>query len=399
MLGGVEAGVSPVAQAQTVSQRIGPSARLPKLLRGQNLERHAARHALQPRHARHSGHHPRHTLHSIHSIARVATLGRRRLRRIAAAVAASVAASTTPRARSARRSAGSGRSAAATATSTPGPRSVPSTTTTAAAEGISRGAVSEGLAGAAASAPAPEALARAPTSSRRGRSGGQASKLRRNRLTCLFHHLHNLVCRATLILREERDCSSLSARSPGSTDAVHIVLCIAGRIEVHNHSDTLNIKTSCRNIGSDQNPALSTLEAVQRPVSLHLVAIAVDSLATNVHARDRAGQLIAHLLGFGEDYDLPFLDSLPKNVQKSVFLVPRVPADHDLLVDVGVRLQFIRISDAHLNGVSEELGGQSSNLFRPSCCEHQSLAPRRDVPDDLPNLRFESHVQHSVSLI
>jgi hypothetical protein len=56
-------------------------------------------------------------------------------------------------------------------------------------------------------------------------------------------------------------------------------------------------------------------------------------------------------------------------------------------------------ADVDVHVVSEEIFGQSSNLFRPCCGPHQDLTIGSNLLNDFPDLRFETHVQHPERLI
>mmetsp|Transcript_31462 Transcript_31462/g.56437 ORF Transcript_31462/g.56437 Transcript_31462/m.56437 type:complete len:238 (+) Transcript_31462:545-1258(+) len=122
----------------------------------------------------------------------------------------------------------------------------------------------------------------------------------------------------------------------------------------------------------------------------------MDGLTLGV-ALDASRKLIAHALGGSEDDDLA--SRIPDQSLQMVLLLIRALAYDNLLLDVCVGLQGIRISDSNLNRVMEELRGQSTNLLWPRRCEHHRLTPCRHASNDLPDLRLESHVKHAVGLV
>lgn len=92
-----------------------------------------------------------------------------------------------------------------------------------------------------------------------------------------------------------------------------------------------------------------------------------------------------------------------------------VGADFDMLSDVVVSSEFHR-ADVNLDHVVEEILrckfspgrgeekasayiGELLNVLGPRGAEHEGLTVRANLADDLANLRFETHVQHPVSLV
>lgn len=73
-------------------------------------------------------------------------------------------------------------------------------------------------------------------------------------------------------------------------------------------------------------------------------------------------------------------------------------ADIDYLSDVVVGREFQR-SNIDLHVVSEKIFGKFANFPRPRGGPHQNLTIGSDLADDLADLGFETHVQHSVGLV
>lgn len=93
-----------------------------------------------------------------------------------------------------------------------------------------------------------------------------------------------------------------------------------------------------------------------------------------------------------------------------------VSADDDVLLNVVVRSELHR-ADVDLHKVVQEVLAQADiserlrsrglrciptyrskplNLLRPGSTEHERLTIGPDLPDDFPDLRFETHVQHTI---
>ena len=72
----------------------------------------------------------------------------------------------------------------------------------------------------------------------------------------------------------------------------------------------------------------------------------------------------------------------------------RFGADVDDLENVVIGRE-LEGSDGYVHVVVEEILGQRSNFLGPGGAEHEDLTIRPDLIDDFPNLRLETHVQHS----
>lgn len=110
------------------------------------------------------------------------------------------------------------------------------------------------------------------------------------------------------------------------------------------------------------------------------------------------GEVIGDSLGTDEDKDLAvFLGDLVEMLDKLGSLF-KVSADLDHLLDVVVGSQ-VHGSDVDLNEVVQEVHGKSLDFLGPSGREQQCLSVRSNLGDNLPDLRFETHVQHSVGFV
>jgi hypothetical protein len=110
------------------------------------------------------------------------------------------------------------------------------------------------------------------------------------------------------------------------------------------------------------------------------------------------GEVVGDSLGTDEDEDLAvFLGNLVEVLDKLGSLF-KVSADLDHLLDVVVGSQ-IHGSNVDLNVVVQEVHGKSLDFLGPRSREQQCLSVRSNLGDDLPDLRFETHVQHSVGFV
>mmetsp|Transcript_74511 Transcript_74511/g.125589 ORF Transcript_74511/g.125589 Transcript_74511/m.125589 type:complete len:658 (+) Transcript_74511:98-2071(+) len=226
-------------------------------------------------------------------------------------------------------------------------------------------------------------------------------QLVRHMQACLDHDVGDLAGVFGLVGSQERHGSSLFTGTPGTTDAVDVVLGVVGGVEVDDHLDAADVETTRRHVRGHHDRRAARLEGRQGPVALPLLAVAVDG-----HARDAVAalqiprQLAAHQLRRREDQDaVAVLHALLQQLQQLLLLLVHAVGDDDPLVDVRVRLEGVAGPDLHVRGIPQELVREAADLPGPRGREHHGLAVLGHLGDDHADLRFESHVQHPIGLV
>ena len=113
----------------------------------------------------------------------------------------------------------------------------------------------------------------------RGRSGSSRVDLEAAHLADGEVPPEEPVDRPELILLVEGDEGHGEAGHPGSTrpsDAVDVVLGVVGDLEVDDHRQALDVEPASRDVGRHEDPDLSGLERLERPLALGLRPVAVD---------------------------------------------------------------------------------------------------------------------------
>ena len=189
---------------------------------------------------------------------------------------------------------------------------------------------------------------------------------------------------------------TLLACTACTTDAVDIILCIRREIVVDHRHAFFHIQTTSSYIGGNHDGAATRLEVGQDHIALTLVLVTMDGSCTiSTHV---ALQLVAHSLRRAENDDARSVAVLLQDgVYMTVFLVHTVDHIH-MLSDIFVGLKLVG-ADVDLHWVLHEVGGQLPHLPRPGGSEEHGLPLRRDMLQNLANLGFETHVQHSVGLV
>jgi hypothetical protein len=199
---------------------------------------------------------------------------------------------------------------------------------------------------------------------------------------------------------EERSGDTSVTRTTGTTNAVNVVINIGGEIIVNDVGDVWNIKTTSSDSSSNQNRATSGAEHLQSTLTFTLGAVTVDSSCREALVQQEVGQSIRHTLGLHEDESETARAMSVKDIKKDGTLV--------VVLDI---LNFLSdvlrgradTTNREENVILQEVPGKHLNIARESGREHQSLAviDARHVFAlyDAANLRLETHVQHTISLI
>eukprot|EP00754_Rhynchopus_humris_P017321 Rhum_TRINITY_DN14551_c9_g1::Rhum_TRINITY_DN14551_c9_g1_i1::g.95883::m.95883 len=203
-----------------------------------------------------------------------------------------------------------------------------------------------------------------------------------------------------VVLTQEGVGVALVARTPRAADAVYVVLHRAREVEVDDARQVADVQAARRHVRRHQHALLRLAEALQRGLTLALALVAVDGHAAEALAREVPRQVVGHALRRREDQHLAAsaLLQLFQELEGAVGL-DHVALRHDeVLRDIRVRLQ-VAATDLNLHPVLLEVLCQALHLLRPRRTPHERLAARADLPDDLPDLRLESHVEHAVCLV
>ena len=116
---------------------------------------------------------------------------------------------------------------------------------------------------------------------------------------------------------------------------------------------------------------------------------------------DGAANLVAHALGGAEHERLERVAAFRRvveNVHQSLLLF-ETGANFNRLRNVLVGDELVRLANVDLNRVGQNRRGDANHRLWPRGGEEESLSIDRDVGKNLTNLRLETHVQHSISLV
>lgn len=129
------------------------------------------------------------------------------------------------------------------------------------------------------------------------------------RLELLLGELFDSRHKAAVAAGCEHHGFALGARSPRTTDAVHVVFGTKRYVVVDHNRKFGNVQTSSGHIGRHQHFYLALLESFQGGHALFLRLVSVNGVGRNANTRKRACKTTACDLGVHKDDDL--LDRAP----------------------------------------------------------------------------------------
>lgn len=163
---------------------------------------------------------------------------------------------------------------------------------------------------------------------------------------------------------------------------------------IFNHTDTTR-----SHISGNHDGALALLEFVENPVTLLLLLVTVDGKSRPAILSEEASDFVGDTLGASEDEALVVL-VLHDLLEMLDHLVALLEFGNDLN-DLGNAVVGRKVhgTNVDLDPVVLEVLSESANLLGPGSGPHASLAVRANLADNLADLRLETHVEHTISLV
>lgn len=221
----------------------------------------------------------------------------------------------------------------------------------------------------------------------------------RNLLVGLLEKVNQVANDTTVATVEEGSGDTSVTGTSSTTDTVDVVVNVGGEIVIDDVGDVWNIETTSGNSSSHQDGAPSVAEHLKSTLTLTLSTVTVDGGGRKLLVDEEVGQRVCHALGLDEDQGETSSVGV-EDIQKDGPLVSILDV-FDLLGDV------LRGGTDTSNGqedvVLQEVSGEHLDVAGEGSGEHESLTVL-DVGhvlsfNDSANLRLETHVQHTVSLV
>mmetsp|Transcript_43051 Transcript_43051/g.100889 ORF Transcript_43051/g.100889 Transcript_43051/m.100889 type:complete len:421 (+) Transcript_43051:370-1632(+) len=228
----------------------------------------------------------------------------------------------------------------------------------------------------------------------------QPLQLRRHVRPALLQHRHQLLGDRHIVRRQQREGHPACPGTPSSTDPMHIVFRLRGRVVVDDGAHVLDVEPAARHVRRDQNVGAALLELLQRPIALLLALVAMDRLGGEAAPAQVLVQALASALLLAEDDQLrtTVVDRLQDANGARVLLI--FFTHLEALVDRVGRAEVCGVVDGDHQRVNQEGVGEGRDLFGPGRRPHEGL-PRGSVRllHDGFELRLEAEVEHPVGLV
>ncbi|TFB02208.1 hypothetical protein CCMA1212_005838 [Trichoderma ghanense] len=228
---------------------------------------------------------------------------------------------------------------------------------------------------------------------------GDGLKEGRNLLVGLLEKVDELADDATVAAVEESGGDTSVSGTTGTTNAVHVVVNVGGKVIVDDVGDVGNIETTSRDSGGNQDGAASVAEVLESALTLTLGPVSVNGGGGEALVDEEVGQRVGHALGLDEDQGQTTGVGV-EDVEKDRALV-NVLDELDLLGNV--LRGGTNTADGQEDVVLEEVPGEHLDVAGEGGREHErlSVSDGRHVLtlDDAADLGLETHVQHAIGLV
>ncbi|CDA04009.1 uncharacterized protein BN745_00533 [Klebsiella variicola CAG:634] len=210
-----------------------------------------------------------------------------------------------------------------------------------------------------------------------------------------FHRTFDVTQQATLAVLNEQQGAASTTRTTGTADTVNVRLGIHRDVIVNNQADTLNVQTTGRNVGSDQNVQTTVFQTLQRLLTQRLVHIAVQRGAVIAATLQRFSHFQGRVFGTHEDNRRIKVFRFQEAHQRFVFTHavgrPVALADVRARGDAGLNAHFLRLF--------HKAAGNATNRFRHGGREQRGLMTFRDLRHNGFYVFDKAHAQHFIGFV
>jgi hypothetical protein len=173
-----------------------------------------------------------------------------------------------------------------------------------------------------------------------------------------------------IVRKDEVDGNTLSTESTGSTNSMNVVLLFVWELVVNNKSNLLNINTSCKKIGGDENSGSTSSEFLHNGISLDLIHL-------TMHSRDSKIIFVHCLFQFKHSLFGVAIDKSLINIQVGVkikedFHLPLFFLDSNVILTDTFKGEIFTL-DENLFWVSHEMFSESQDIVWHSGGEKSNL--------------------------
>lgn len=208
--------------------------------------------------------------------------------------------------------------------------------------------------------------------------------------------LFDLTHHTDVISGDEVDGNTLTSETSTTTNAMNVVLTVGGEIVVDDKGDLLNIDTTGKEIGSDQDTGRSGTELLHDDITLSLVHVSVHGRDSEVTGSELVSEPVDLSPGVAEDDGLGDGDGLVQ-IRKGVELpILLLDSNVELLDTFEGKLVLL---DENTDGITHELGGDLQNILGHGGRKEDNLGGLGQKLEDVVDLLRETAGQHLIGLV
>lgn len=208
--------------------------------------------------------------------------------------------------------------------------------------------------------------------------------------------LLNLAHHADIVSSDEVDGHTLTSETSTTTDTMDVVLTVGGQIVVDDERDLLDVDTTGKQIGGDEDTGRSGTELLHDNVTLSLVHVTVHGGDGEVTSSELVGEPVDLPAGVAEDDGLGDSDGLVQ-VREGVELPVLLLNGNVELLDT-FESQLVLL-DQDADRVAHELGGDLEDVLGHGGGQENDLGGLGQKLEDVVDLLGETARQHLVGLV
>lgn len=208
--------------------------------------------------------------------------------------------------------------------------------------------------------------------------------------------LLNLAEHAGVVGSDEVDGNSLTTETTTTTDTVNVVLLVGGDVVVDDQGNLLDIDTTGKQVGGDQNTGRTRAELLHDDLTLALLHVSVHGRDSELAGSQLLGQPVDLSAGVAEDDGLGDGDGLVEIAEGVQLPLLLLNGNVELLDTLEGQLVLL---DQDADGVAHELGGDLHDLGGHGGRQQDNLGRRGETLENVVDLVLETTGQHLIGLI
>jgi hypothetical protein len=198
-----------------------------------------------------------------------------------------------------------------------------------------------------------------------------------------------------VIVGQEADRFSYGLGTAGTADPVDIIFWMTGEVVIDDVGNAFHIDSTCSDVGRNKDPDTAGLKILECTKTLILRAVGVKCRTRDTEGFKTTGNSVSSVFCAGKDeYGLHGFIFQKMGKEGGFGVVGYLEQV------LGHRFCRIRATpDFNQFRVMHEFPGQPLDFPGKSGGKEQGLTLPREKPDDLTDVRDESHVEHSIGFV